>query len=97
MAGTMEYMKIVHMEMQNRHLKPKAGGYFSGHHTNTVVTLQSPLGGTRTTAGGGGGVGGGAGVGACGPAGSSGAFFRGRNSTGDDSTVSGDTPSRDRV
>lgn len=28
-------MRIVHMEMNNRHLKPKPGGYF---------TLKSPLG-----------------------------------------------------
>lgn len=25
----MEFMKIVHMEMNNRHLKPKPSGYFS--------------------------------------------------------------------
>ncbi|KAF2361827.1 GPCR family 3 C-terminal protein [Trinorchestia longiramus] len=29
MAAQMEFMRIVHMEVQNRHLKPKPGGYFS--------------------------------------------------------------------
>lgn len=37
----MEFMKIVHMEMNNRHLKPKPGGYFS--EKNSVMnTAQSP-------------------------------------------------------
>ncbi|XP_058815924.1 probable G-protein coupled receptor CG31760 isoform X2 [Topomyia yanbarensis] len=35
LAAQIEFMKIVHMEMNNRHLKPKPGGYF---------TLKSPLG-----------------------------------------------------
>uniref|UniRef100_T1J8C6 G-protein coupled receptors family 3 profile domain-containing protein n=1 Tax=Strigamia maritima TaxID=126957 RepID=T1J8C6_STRMM len=29
LAAQIEFMKIVHMEMNNRHLKPKAGGYFN--------------------------------------------------------------------
>lgn len=35
LAGQIEFMKIVHMGVNNRHLKPKPGGYF---------TLQSPIG-----------------------------------------------------
>lgn len=36
-------MKIVHMETNNRHVKPKAGGYF--HTANAQATmLQSPVG-----------------------------------------------------
>nr|XP_029714675.1 probable G-protein coupled receptor CG31760 isoform X1 [Aedes albopictus] len=35
LAAQIEFMRIVHMEMNNRHLKPKPGGYF---------TLKSPLG-----------------------------------------------------
>ncbi|XP_058121445.1 probable G-protein coupled receptor CG31760 [Anopheles coustani] len=35
LAAQIEFMKIVHMEMNNRHLKPKPGGYF---------TMKSPLG-----------------------------------------------------
>lgn len=34
-------MKIVNMEMNNRHLRPKPGGYFST--ANTAVVLQSPM------------------------------------------------------
>lgn len=34
-------MKIVHMEMNNRHIKPKVGGYFS---QNAVNSTQSPVG-----------------------------------------------------
>lgn len=34
-------MKIVNMEMNNRHLKAKPGGYFSA--ANVAVTLQSPV------------------------------------------------------
>lgn len=41
LAAQMEFMKIVHMEMNNRHLKPKPGGYFS--EKNSVMnTAQSP-------------------------------------------------------
>nr|XP_053642561.1 LOW QUALITY PROTEIN: probable G-protein coupled receptor CG31760 [Cherax quadricarinatus] len=41
LAAQMEFMKIVHMEMNNRHLKPKPGGYFS--EKNSVInTAQSP-------------------------------------------------------
>lgn len=31
-------MKIVNMEMNNRHIKPKPGGYFS-----TISSLHSPM------------------------------------------------------
>ncbi|XP_011300975.1 probable G-protein coupled receptor CG31760 [Fopius arisanus] len=31
LAAQIEFMKIVHMEMHNRHIKPKLGGYFSTH------------------------------------------------------------------
>lgn len=37
----MEFMKIVHMEMNNRHLKPKPGGYFSDKNS-VMNTAQSP-------------------------------------------------------
>lgn len=39
LAGQIEFMRIVQMEVNNRHLKPKAGGYF---------TIQSPLGKSLT-------------------------------------------------
>lgn len=29
LAAQIEFMKIVHMEINNRHLKPKPGGYFT--------------------------------------------------------------------
>lgn len=45
LAAQMEFMKIVHMEMNNRHLKPKPGGYFS--EKNFVLAAQSP--GTKPT------------------------------------------------
>lgn len=32
-------MKIVNMEMNNRHIKPKPGGYFTN-----ISSLQSPMG-----------------------------------------------------
>ena len=37
-------MKIVHMEMHNRHLKPKQGGYFSDKNSiiSTNLASQSP-------------------------------------------------------
>lgn len=47
LAGQIEFMKIVHMEMNNRHLRPKPGGYFSA--ANTTVVLQSPI--SKPTAG----------------------------------------------
>lgn len=34
LAAQIEFMKIVHMEMHNRHIKPKLGGYFSPHSHN---------------------------------------------------------------
>lgn len=38
LAGHMEFMKIVHMGVNNPHLKPKPGGYFShGHHTPPTI------------------------------------------------------------
>ncbi|XP_059616633.1 probable G-protein coupled receptor CG31760 [Phlebotomus argentipes] len=38
LAAQIEFMKIVNMEMNNRHLKPKPGGYFT-----LTSSLQSPL------------------------------------------------------
>lgn len=37
LAAQIEFMKIVNMEVNNRHIKPKPGGYFS------TVSLQSPM------------------------------------------------------
>nr|XP_018917299.1 PREDICTED: probable G-protein coupled receptor CG31760 isoform X1 [Bemisia tabaci] len=42
LAAQIEFMKIIQMQLNNRHLKPKAGGYFN--YSNTAVHLQSPLG-----------------------------------------------------
>jgi hypothetical protein len=47
LAAQIEFMKIVHMEINNRHLKPKPGGYFNA--ANTAVTLQSPVGKTTSS------------------------------------------------
>ncbi|XP_023313125.1 probable G-protein coupled receptor CG31760 [Anoplophora glabripennis] len=41
LAAQIEFMKIVHMEMNNRHVKPKSGGYFTTLNAPTVV--HSPL------------------------------------------------------
>lgn len=38
LASQIEFMKIVHMEVNNRHLKPKHGGFFSQSTSN-----QSPV------------------------------------------------------
>ncbi|KAJ6649502.1 putative G-protein coupled receptor [Pseudolycoriella hygida] len=38
LAAQMEFMKIVHMEINNRHIKPKPGGYFT-----LVAGFQSPM------------------------------------------------------
>ena len=39
----MEFMKIVHMEMNNRHLKPKPGGYFTDKNPlMATASGQSP-------------------------------------------------------
>ncbi|KAE8747621.1 hypothetical protein FOCC_FOCC005600, partial [Frankliniella occidentalis] len=79
LAAQIEFSKIVAMELHNRHLKPKPGGYFS---QGQAVTLQSPMGG------GGGGIGGPFGTrttttqGCPGP-GNNGGLFRARNSMGD--------------
>ncbi|XP_017876461.1 probable G-protein coupled receptor CG31760 isoform X1 [Ceratina calcarata] len=45
LAAQIEFMKIVHMEMYNRHIKPKAGGYFTthGHGHNHPSSTQSPI------------------------------------------------------
>ncbi|XP_029158629.1 probable G-protein coupled receptor CG31760 isoform X2 [Nylanderia fulva] len=45
LAARIEFMKIVHMEVHNRHLKPKMGGYFSthGHGHGHPSTGQSPI------------------------------------------------------
>ncbi|GJQ73427.1 GPRMGL2 [Trypoxylus dichotomus] len=40
LAAQIEFMKIVHMEMNNRHVKPKVGGYFSSLN---APTIHSPL------------------------------------------------------
>ncbi|XP_045475935.1 probable G-protein coupled receptor CG31760 [Harmonia axyridis] len=37
LAAQIEFMKIVHMQVNNRHLKPKAGGYFSSVNAPTVI------------------------------------------------------------
>ncbi|XP_049535012.1 probable G-protein coupled receptor CG31760 [Anopheles darlingi] len=76
LAAQIEFMKIVHMEMNNRHLKPKPGGYF---------TMKSPLGKSFGTGGGGGG-GGGSSSTTGGPVGSgSGSHKHKHTSTKDDS------------
>lgn len=44
LAARIEFMKIVHMEMHNRHIKPKMGGYFSTHghgHGQSPITKSS--------------------------------------------------------
>lgn len=38
LAAQIEFMKIVQMEMHNRHLRPRPGGYFSSNNT-----AQSPM------------------------------------------------------
>lgn len=38
LAHQIEFMKTVHMQMNNRHLKPKPGGYF----TITSTSFQAP-------------------------------------------------------
>ncbi|XP_045488890.1 probable G-protein coupled receptor CG31760 [Pieris rapae] len=40
LAAQIEFMKIVQMEMHNRHLRPKPGGYFSA---NATTMPQSPM------------------------------------------------------
>lgn len=39
MAHQIEFMKTVHMQINNRHLKPKPGGYF----TITSTSFQAPF------------------------------------------------------
>lgn len=39
LAAQIEFMRIVNMEMNNRHIKPKPGGYFT-----TIPSVQSPVG-----------------------------------------------------
>ena len=46
LAAQIEFMKIVHMEMHNRHIKPKLGGYFSTPGSSWSV--QSPNAKTST-------------------------------------------------
>ncbi|XP_029678239.1 probable G-protein coupled receptor CG31760 isoform X1 [Formica exsecta] len=45
LAARIEFMKIVHMEVHNRHIKPKMGGYFSthGHGHGHPSAGQSPI------------------------------------------------------
>ena len=45
----MEFMKIVHMEMNNRHLKPKPSGYFSDKNP-AMAGPTSPSGPRTETA-----------------------------------------------
>ncbi|KAK8390769.1 hypothetical protein O3P69_010465 [Scylla paramamosain] len=47
LAAQMEFMKIVHMEMNNRHLKPKPSGYFSDK--NPAMAGPTSPSGPRTT------------------------------------------------
>ncbi|KAK3920499.1 putative G-protein coupled receptor [Frankliniella fusca] len=94
LAAQIEFSKIVAMELHNRHLKPKPGGYFS---QGQALTLQSPQGAggggsggpfgmrTTTTQGcPGPGPGNSAGLGL----GNNGGLFRARNSMGDESVGS---------
>lgn len=39
LAHQIEFMKTVHMQINNRHLKPKPGGYF----TITSTSFQAPF------------------------------------------------------
>ncbi|KAG5872574.1 hypothetical protein JTB14_020966 [Gonioctena quinquepunctata] len=41
LAAQIEFMKIVHMESNNRHVKPKIGGYFSSLNAPSLV--HSPI------------------------------------------------------
>lgn len=41
LAAQIEFMKIVNMEINNRHIKPKPGGYFS--MANVPNFVQSPM------------------------------------------------------
>ncbi|XP_045115440.1 probable G-protein coupled receptor CG31760 [Portunus trituberculatus] len=47
LAAQMEFMKIVHMEMNNRHLKPKPSGYFTDK--NPAMAGPTSPSGPRTT------------------------------------------------
>lgn len=49
LAAQMEFMKIVHMEMNNRHLKPKPSGYFSDKNP-AMAGPTSPSGPRTDTA-----------------------------------------------
>ncbi|XP_044251062.2 probable G-protein coupled receptor CG31760 [Drosophila takahashii] len=57
LAHQIEFMKTVHMQMNNRHLKPKPGGYFTITSTsfqapyskNTVSTAQTQTGKDETS------------------------------------------------
>ncbi|KAI8042476.1 hypothetical protein M5D96_003789, partial [Drosophila gunungcola] len=59
LAHQIEFMKTVHMQMNNRHLKPKPGGYFTITSTsfqapyskNTVSTAQTQTGKDETRQG----------------------------------------------
>ncbi|CAH1966743.1 unnamed protein product [Acanthoscelides obtectus] len=46
LAAQIEFMKIVHMEINNRHVKPKAGGYFST--LNAPAMMHSPMAGKQS-------------------------------------------------
>ncbi|KAK6628064.1 hypothetical protein RUM44_010546 [Polyplax serrata] len=49
LAGQIEFMKIVHMETNNRHLKPKTGSYFHGVNAQATMMLPSPMGRPKNT------------------------------------------------
>lgn len=42
LAAQIEYMKIVQMEINNRHVRPKTGGYFTTQ-LNAPTVVHSPL------------------------------------------------------
>ncbi|XP_046866447.1 probable G-protein coupled receptor CG31760, partial [Drosophila willistoni] len=64
LAHQIEFMKTVHMQMNNRHLKPKPGGYFTITSTSfqapysksQVSTAQTQTGKDEISSGGGGGA-----------------------------------------
>lgn len=43
LAAQIEFMKIVQMEMHNRHLRPRPGGYFTPTANSTALQPQSPM------------------------------------------------------
>lgn len=73
LAGHMEFMKIVHMGVNNPHLKPKPGGYFSHGNVATSAAAAAVVSvAAATSVGTGGGGPAAAGVGSSSPTGSGG-------------------------